>query len=109
MTRISKDELMRRTRIILGITVACTFATLFLGFTYIEVMQEGLIQYGPMGNWPNEAKNEGMVWLMSAAAAGLVSVFGVMASFILWSGWWSAGKLEEMKRENEGIHNNSPK
>ena len=109
MTRISKDLLIRRTIIITGIGILSAIGGWFLSQIFVEFMMEGLALYGPMEEWTASTLDEGTFWLMSTAVAGLVSIFAYMSVAILWIGWWSAGKLEEMKRGNEGIHNDSPK
>ena len=108
MTRISKDELFRRTKIILGITVVCTFVSMFLGLSYVEFMTESLSLYGPVEDWSKEVVNEGTAWLFSFAVSSLVAIFAVAASLILWIGWWADGKREEMKK-SEGLSNDSTK
>ncbi len=111
MTRITKDLLIRRTYIIVGVGVISALGGWFLSQFFIEFMKTGLLEYGrSLEDWPDEVINESMVWMMSIAVFGIIAIFAYMSAAILWIGWYFDGKREEMKkRGNEGIHNDSPK
>ena len=59
MTRISKDELIKRTKIMLIAAAGCALLSLGLGSSYMGFMQAGVEHYGSIAAWPKEMVNEG--------------------------------------------------